>query len=48
MLPKKRLSPRTVILKEGKSLFIGGLARIDYIQVIALLLLYNELLSLLT
>ncbi|XP_003383934.1 PREDICTED: nitric oxide-associated protein 1-like [Amphimedon queenslandica] len=32
MLPKKRLSPRTIILKEGQSVFLGGLARLDYIQ----------------
>jgi ribosome biogenesis GTPase A len=33
VLPKKRLSPRTYILKPGMALFIGGMARIDYTEV---------------
>lgn len=33
VLPKKRLSPRTVILKPGQSVLIGGLARLDFTEV---------------
>ena len=33
LLSKKSLSPCTFILKPGHSLFVGGVARLDYIEV---------------
>ena len=32
-LPKKSLKPRTFILKPGQCMLIGGLARLDYLDV---------------
>ncbi|KAF6204698.1 hypothetical protein GE061_018859 [Apolygus lucorum] len=32
VLPQKTIEPRTVIMKPGWTLFVGGLARIDYLQ----------------
>lgn len=42
VVPSQALVPRTFVLKPGMSLFVGALARIDFLQVALVITPYRE------